>query len=77
MVISATFKWLFPLTGLRAPESGIYRRVVWAVFIASTLAFMALRFPITVPDFGCAWVAGAATGQPTVFARAKAGHKAC
>ena len=43
----------------------------------STLAFTASWFSIAIPDFRCAWVAGAATGQPTIFARAKAGHKAC
>ena len=65
------------LTWPRAFESGVYRRVVWAVFIVSTLAFIASWFPVAIPDFGCAWVAGAATGQPTIFTRAKAGHKAC
>ena len=74
--MSAAFEWLFPLTGSRAPESGVYRCIVWDVFIVSMLAFIASRFPVAIPDFGCAWVAGAATGQPTVLACAKAGHKA-
>ena len=67
----------FSLTRSRAPESGVDRRIIWAVFIVSTLVFIASRLPIAVPDFGCAWVAGTAAGQPTVLARAKAGHKAC
>ena len=71
------FKWLLLLIGSRAPESGVYHRVVWAVFVISTLAFIASWFSITIPDFRCAWVAGATAGQPAIFARAKAGHKAC
>ena len=73
----AAFKWLLSLIGSRAPESGVDRRVFRTFFIVSTLVFIASRLPIAVPDFGSAWVAGAATGQPTVLARAKAGHKAC
>ena len=67
----------FSIVGSRAPESGVYHRVVWVFFVVLALAFIASRFPVVIPDFGCAWVAGAATGQPTVFARAKSGHKAC
>ena len=66
----------FSVDRVESPESGIYRRVVWAVFVASTLAFIASWFSIAIPDFGCAWVAGAAAGQPTILARAKVGHKA-
>ena len=73
----AAFKWLLLLTGLRAPKSGVDRHVIWVFFIVSTLVFIASRLPIAIPDFGCAWVAGASTGQPAVFTRAKAGHKAC
>ena len=64
------------MTRSTAPESGVYRRVVWAVFIISMLVFIASRLSIAVPDFRRAWVAGATAGQPTVLARAKAGHKA-
>ena len=59
------------------PESGIDRRVLWASIVVSTLVFVASWLPIAIPDFGCAWVAGAATSQPAVLACAKAGHKAC
>ena len=55
------FEWLLSLTGSRAPESGVYHCVVWAVFVISMLVFIASRLPIAIPDFGCAWVAGAAT----------------
>ena len=65
------------MTGSRAPESGVDRRVLWAVIIVLMLVFVASRLPVAIPDFGCAWVAGAATGQLTVLARAKAGHEAC
>ena len=65
------------MTGSRAPKSDVDRRVIWAVFIVLTLVFIASQLPVAIPDFGCAWVAGAAMGQSTVLARAKAGHKAC
>ena len=67
----------FSVDRARAPESGVDRRVVWAVFIISTLVFIVSRLPIAISNFGCAWVAGAATGQQTILARAKVGHKAC
>ena len=56
------FKWLLSLTGLRAPESSVYRRIIWATCFISTLVFDASWFSIAIPDFGCAWVAGATTG---------------
>ena len=71
------FKWLLLLTRSRAPESGVDHRVLWAAIIVSTLVFVASRLPVAIPDFGCAWVAGAATVQPAILARAKADHKAC
>ena len=73
----ASFKWLLLLTGSRAPESGIDRRVVRTFFLVLTLVFIASWLPVDIPDFGCARVAGASTGQPAIFTRAKAGHKAC
>ena len=73
----AAFKSLLLLTGSRVPESGVYRCVVRTFFLVSTLVFIAPWLPIAIPDFGCAWVAGASTGQPAVLTRAKAGHKAC
>ena len=73
----ATFKWLLLLTGSRAPESGIDRCAVRALFLVLTFVFITPWLPVAVPYFGCAWVAGAFTGQPAIFTRAKAGHKAC
>ena len=58
----AAFKWLLLLTGSRAPESGVDGRVVQALFIVSTLVFIASWFSIAIPDFGCAWVASATAG---------------
>ena len=72
--IFVSFEWLLPLTGFRATESSV-DHLVWAIFIISTLIFIASRLSIAIPDFGCAWVAGAAAGQPTILACAKAGHK--
>ena len=74
---SAAFERLFPLTWSAALESGVYRYIIWATFFISTLVFVASWFTIAIPDFGCAWVAGAATGQPAILARTKAGHEAC
>ena len=73
----AAFKWLLLLTGSRTPEFGVDRRVVRTFFLVLTLVFIAPWLPVAIPDFGCAWVAGASMGQPAVFTRAKVGHKAC
>ena len=73
----AAFKWLLLLTGSRAPVSGLERCVVRTLLLVFPFVFFAPRLPVAIPNFGCAWVAGVATGQPTVLARAKAGHKAC
>ena len=70
-----SFKWIFPLTGSKAPESGVYRCIVWAIFIISTFVFIASWFSIAIPDFGCARITGATTGQPVVLARTKSGHE--
>ena len=71
------FKWLLSLTKSRAPESGVDRRVVRTFFLVSTLVFIAPWLPVAITDFGCAWVAGASTGQPAIFAHVEAGHKTC
>ena len=72
----AALKWLLSLTMSRAPESGINRRVVRTIIIP-TLVLSALWLPVAISSFGCARVTGASTGQPAIFARTKAGHKAC
>ena len=73
----AAFKWLLSLTGSRAPESGVDRRVVRTFFLVSTLVFIAPWLPVAIPNFGCARVAGAFTCQLPVFTRTEAGHKFC
>ena len=73
----AAFKWLFLLTGSGAPESGVDRRVVRTVFLVSTLVFILPWLLVAIPNFGCARVTGASTGQPAVLTRVEAGHKAC
>ena len=71
------FKWLLLLIGSRAPESGVYHCVVWALFLVLTFVFIAPWLPVAIPDFGCTWVAGAASCQPAILSCAKAGHEAC
>ena len=75
--ISVSFEWLLPLTGFRAAESGVYRRVLGILVVASTLVFIASWLAIAIPGFGSAGVAGiiASTSQPAIFSRAKAGHE--
>ena len=73
----AAFKLLLSLTGSRAPESGVDRRVVRTIVIVPTLVLIASWLPVAISNFGCAWVTGASMGQPAVFARAEAGHEAC
>ena len=70
------FEWLLSLTGSRAPESGIDRHVVRTIVIPM-LVLSVFWLPIAILNFGCARVTSASTGQPAVFARTKAGHKAC
>ena len=56
--ISVSFEWLLPLTGLRATESGVDRRVLGTVVIASTLVLVASWPTIAVSGLGGARVAG-------------------
>ena len=71
------FKWLLLLTGSRAPESGVDRRVVRDLFLVLAFDFITPWFPVAIPYFGCAGVAGAFTGQPAILTHAKVGHEAC
>ena len=73
----AAFKCLLLLTGSRAPESGVDRRVVRALFLVLALVFITPWLPVAIPYFGCAGVAGAFTGELAIFSRTKAGHKTC
>ena len=68
---------LLPLTGLRAPESGIDCRVFGVITVVSTLVSVASRLVFASFSFRVAGVACIvfATGQATVLARTKAGHE--
>ena len=59
--ISGAFRGRLLLTWPRASEFGVYRHALRAVFFIPALVFAASWFPIFVPDFGCTWVAGAAS----------------
>ena len=46
-----SFIWLLPLTGLRATESGVDRRVIGVVTVASTLVSVASGLVVAVCGF--------------------------
>ena len=52
------FEWLLPMAGFGATESGVDRRILGIVIVASTLMFVALGPTIVVSSFGSAGVAG-------------------
>ena len=56
--IFVSFKWILPLTGFRAVESGVDRRVFGILIVASTLVFVASWPTIAISGFGGARVAG-------------------
>ena len=45
------FEWLFPLTGLRATESGIDGRVFGVIAVIATLVFVAAWLVVAIPGF--------------------------
>ena len=57
--ILVSFEWLLPLTGFRATESGLDRRVFGIFVIASTLVFAASWLAVAVSGFGGTRVTGA------------------
>ena len=72
-----SFKWLFPLTGSRAPESDIDCRILgviaiivalWSITTLSTVGIFGIR-SARIPR--CV----IAASQPAILARAKAGHE--
>ena len=72
-----SFIWLLPLTGLRAIESDVDRRVLGVVTVASTLVSVASGLAAAISGsrsarFVCIVIA---TGLPAILARAEAGHK--
>ena len=46
-----SFKWLLPLAGLGATESGVDRRVLGIVIVASMLVFVASGSAVAVSGF--------------------------
>ena len=56
------FRLLILLVRSRAPESGIDRCVIQALFLVLAFVFMTPWPPVAIPYFGCAGVAGAFTG---------------
>ena len=47
---SASFEWLFPLTGFRASESGIDCRILTVITVNAAFVFLAMRPATTVLD---------------------------
>ena len=72
-----SFIRLLSLTGFRAAESGIDCRVIGIVTVASMLVPIASGLAVAISGFRGVGVACIvfATGQPTIIARAKAGHE--
>ena len=70
-------EWLLPLTGLRATESSVDRRILGVVTVVSVLVYIAPGLVFVAFNFRGAGIAHIvfATGQPTVLARTKAGHE--
>ena len=73
VILEGQFFMILP----RAFESGVDRRALRVVFFVPALVFAVSWLPVSVPDFGCTWVAGTASCQPAILSRAKAGHEAC
>ena len=61
----------------RAFESGVDCRAHRVVILDPVLFFVTTRFLVSISEFGCTRVAGAASCQPDIFSCAKAGHEAC
>ena len=68
--------WLFLILP-RAFESGVDCRAHRAVILDSAMFFVTVQFPVSISNFGCIWVASAASCQPAILSCAKAGHEAC
>ena len=75
--VLVSFELPLPLTGLGATESGVDRHVFGIFSVALTLVFIASGPAVSVLCFRSARIAGtvAATGKPSIFACAKAGHE--
>ena len=71
------FERLLPLTGLRATESGIDRRILNVIIVVSMLVSVASGLVVAIFSFRGSGIACIvfATGRPTIFAHTKAGHE--
>ena len=72
-----SFIWLLPLTELGAIESGVERRVIGIITIASAFVSVTSELAVAVFDLGGACLAGCVftMSQPTILTRTKAGHE--
>ena len=73
----SSFERLLPLTGFRATESDIDRRIIGVLIVVSMLVSVALGLIVAISGFRGAGIACIvfAMGQPTVLIRTKAGHE--
>ena len=76
-LVPVIFGWRLFLILPRAFESGVDCRAHRVVILDSALFFVTARFPVSISEFRCARVAGAASCQPAILSCAKAGHEAC
>ena len=76
-LVPIIFGWRCFLILPRAFESGVDCRAHRAVILDPALFFVMARFPVSISEFGCTRVAGAASCQPAILSSAKAGHEAC
>jgi hypothetical protein len=71
------FRRLFPLPRTVVAESSIYSCIIGITVIMPALVFVAFWFPVSIPYFRGSGFIGvmAASSQPIILARAKAGHE--
>ena len=77
MGLNCSFGTASSLTGLRATESGIDRRILGVFIVVSTLISIASGLVVAIFGFRGAVIARIvfSMGQPTILAHAKAGHE--
>ena len=61
----------------RAFESGVDCRALRTVSPCPALVLAASWFPVSISDFGCTWIAGTTSCQPTILSRTEASYEAC
>ena len=57
VILEGQFFMILP----RAFESGVDCRALRTVSLSPALVLASSRFPVSIPDFGCTWVAGTAS----------------